>query len=183
MQSSLPLVWWQEALTSSASLTRLSINMIGPGLQTHKYPKTPMSVDSAERRVLLNHVDEGKTLLHDHKNNFDLLRQADMFVLYNPGFGCSHLRHDWAPTLQLLLETRKPVLATAHSLHDLRRDIDALGAISLEEDYQDLGEPVEMIFSPHTNPFQSFKRTFDPKEEPNAQVVTTNEFVYAFQAK
>jgi len=56
-----------------------------------------------------------------------------------------------------------------------------------EEDWeyggQDLGEPIEMIFAGHENPFRSSRRTYDPKEVEGAKVVTTNQYVYAFQAK
>ena len=38
-------------------------------------------------------------------------------------------------TMRLLLQTRKPVLCTAHSEYDLKRDLAALDAISSEEGF------------------------------------------------
>ena len=47
----------------------------------------------------------------------------------------------------------------------------------------DLGDPVDMLFHPHENPFQSRRRGFDPLEVPGAQDVRANQFIYAFQMK
>ena len=79
-------------------------------------------------------------------------------------------------------ETKKPIVSTAHCLHDVKRDLHALDVMSCEMDLQDLGDPVEMLLEPHLNPFASSKRTWDTKEHIDAQVVTTNEYLFAFQA-
>ena len=113
-----------------------------------------------------------------------LLLENDLFVLFNSGLGSTQsLKESWAPTLKLLFMTRKPILLTAHSAFDLKRDLARLEIITSEEDTQDLGEPIEFILNPHANPFASWKRTVDPKEEREAQIVTTNQFIYCVQAK
>jgi len=73
-------------------------------------------------------------LLHAHPQSMQLLQWAHVFVLFNPGSGSPSLSARWDPTLRLLLETRKPVLCTAHGPHDLQRDIAALEAIAEQED-------------------------------------------------
>ena len=127
--------------------------MIGPGLQKGSAASKTASivlkqndVSEVTKNISVNHIENGNRLLHDHPRAFDLMRDADAFVLFNPGFGCKHLKSSWEPTLKLLLETRKPIIATAHSHHDLSRDMTTLADWTLEEDSQDLGEPVEMIF-------------------------------------
>jgi hypothetical protein len=95
------------------------------------------------------------------------------------------LKDKWDPTIRLLLETRKPIVCTAHGDTDLGNDLNHLSKLSQEEDFQDLGEPVEFIFPPHLNPFRSLKRTVDKhaKVDTDGRIVTTNHYIYAFQSK
>jgi hypothetical protein len=167
--------------------------MIGPHLQEMLRQKKnePVSFEKpllselgfAGSKMRVQYVPNGKTALHDHPDCMRLLMESDLFVLFNPGFGSKPLREEWAPTMKLLLETRKPILATAHSEKDVRRDLDMLDRLSTEEDLQDLGEPLEFLIPPHENPFASTRRTYDACEEEGAQVVQANRFLYAFQSK
>ena len=53
--------------------------------------------------------------------------------------------------------------------------------LHVEEDL-DINIPgLQLLLPPHKNPFASEKMTFDPNEHPDAQKVTTNEYVYAFR--
>jgi hypothetical protein len=54
------------------------------------------------------------------------------------------MKSQWTETLRLLLETRKPVLCSAHSEADLDRDLLLLDALVLEEDTLE-EEPLEVI--------------------------------------
>ena len=106
-------------------------------------------------------------------------------MLFHPGLGHKTLKDGWIPTMELLLQTRKPVLCTAHSAGDLLRDENAIKSVSasMDAEGQQLGEPLEMIFQSHRNPFASSRRTHDKEEVTEAQIVTTNEFIHAFRAK
>lgn len=166
--------------------------MIGPHIQL-KSPSTMAVLDCIEwnmgggcetgREVIIEKKQENRNFLHEIKDISKILLSHDLYVLFNPGFGSKPLTESWLPTLQILLQTKKPILCTAHSAYDLSRDINALQKISLDSDYEEFGEPLEFVISPHLNPFRSHKRTIDSKEETEAQVITTNEYIYAFQAK
>jgi splicing suppressor protein 51 len=127
------------------------------------------------------HPDFSK--LHEHPDCTALLRWADVFVMYNPGFGNSNLQASWDPSIRLLLETRKPLVFTAYGAHDLQRDLHALDRISAEADEQELGEPIDFVIPPHENPFKTLKCTVDSREEGDEGVVITNFAIYAVQAK
>ena len=186
-ESSLPSIWWKESLLSGLDVVgkSLSISLMGPGLQqqTQKQPHGS-SFSHNDKSVTVRHVEGGAVVFHDHPIHMKFLLETDLFVLFNPGFGSTkQLQESWAPTLRLLLMTRKPVLATAHSAWDLKRDLARLESLTNEEDHQDLGEPIEFVIPPHANPMASAKRTYDAKEEAEAQVVVTNQFCYSFMAK
>lgn len=187
-ESSLPPVWWREALTGSSSRIgkKLNIKLLGPGLQQQQQQQQQekSSHTYEGKTVSVSRVEKGANLLHEHGECMKLLLENDLFVLFNSGLGSTQsLKESWAPTIKLLCMTRKPILLTAHSAYDLKRDLARLEIITSEEDTQDLGEPIEFIFNPHANPFASWKRTVDPKEEREAQIVTTNQFIYCVQAK
>jgi hypothetical protein len=183
-ESSLPSIWWKECLLSSSEVIgkKLSISLMGPGLQTQQPTETEYRHGS--KSVIIKALDGGACLFHEHPLHMKLLLETDLFVMFNPGFGSTPtLQESWAPTLRLLFMTRKPIMATAHSAWDLKRDLARLEVLTNEEDHQDLGEPLEFTLPPHENPMASTKRTFDSKEELQAQIVTTNQFTYAFLAK
>ena len=137
------------------------------------------------KQARVHHVDNGRNLLHKHPDAVGLLRDADLIVMFHPGLGHKTLKNGWKPTIELLLSSKKPVLCTAHSMQDYTRDINMLHEISseIDDNGQELGEPLEMIFTGHYNPFASTRRTYDKEEHVDAQIVTTNELIYAFQAK
>ena len=149
-ESSLPLLWWTEALYAAPIVHSLRINFLGPGLQARKSeveayhwtscadnntsPTTPSNSVNAD----INPSEASKTsatiellasrrnvqLLHTHPQCDALISEADMFVLYNPGLGATaELRQSWQPTIKKLLASGKPVLLTAHCLLDLSRDM------------------------------------------------------------
>jgi len=183
-ESSLPSIWWRECLLSASDVIgeKLSISLMGPGLQTQQPTHTEYRHGS--KSVIIKALDGGACLFHEHPLHMKLLLETDLFVMFNPGFGSTAaLQESWAPTLRLLFMTRKPIMATAHSAWDLKRDLARLEVLTNEEDHQDLGEPLEFTLPPHENPMASTKRTFDSKEELQAQIVTTNQFIYAFLAK
>ena len=139
-ESSLPSVWWAESRRGAEDVLegQLSISFLGPHLQTHRPPR-PLP-PGTPTLLTLQHIDQGRSLFHLHPHHMRLLLHTDLFVLFNPGFGATEqLQQQWGPTLQLLLQTRKPVLATAHSARDLARDLAFLEALTNREDEQDLG--------------------------------------------
>ena len=113
--------------------------MVGPGLsklkdqaETIRWEDTNSSRESSIE--FMSGLQADYNLLHAHPQSTQLLQWAHVFVLFNPGSGSPSLSARWDPTLRLLLETRKPVLCTAHGPHDLQRDIAALEAIAEQED-------------------------------------------------
>lgn len=128
---------------------------------------------------------ESVKLLHDRADAAELLQWADLFVMFNPGVGSEPCKTQWDPTIRLLMQTRKPILFTAFNEVDLDKDLAALDRISAEEDTQDFGEPLELLFAPHENPFQSLRRTIDKKAEEGSEgrIVRANQFLYALQSK
>jgi len=184
-ESSLPALWWQEALVAASPVVgkALHISLMGPGLLA-KPQQQAAEFKHGGKSLTVRHVEGGACLFHEHPAHMKLLLQTDLFVLFNPGFGSTQaLQTSWMPTLHLLLMCRKPILATAHSAWDLKRDLAQLEKITNDTDEQDLGEPLEFLIPPHHSPFASTKRTHDAKEDQEAQIVTTNEFCYAFAAK
>lgn len=203
-ESSLPVPWWQEMLFVDTHLLSHHLRMVGPGLQLNKeiLGDSSCTVDIRELtmtgdaeyskflRLTNNHslstsknLHSDFRLLHEHPECIKLLQWADVFVLFNPGYGNNTLKASWDPTMKLLLQTRKPILCTAYGQHDLRRDLQTLDAITAEADDQDLGEPIDFLIPPHENPFKSFKCTLDATEPGDQGIVTTNHSIYAFQAK
>ena len=82
---------------------------------------------------------ETTKLFHDRVDAMELLRWADVFVMYNPGIGSLPCGTQWEPTIRLLMQTRKPLVFTAFNGIDLDQDLAALDRISAEEDSQDVG--------------------------------------------
>jgi splicing suppressor protein 51 len=131
------------------------------------------------------HAPENFRLLHERADVAEMLQWADMFVLFNPGVGSEPCKTQWDPTMRLLMQTRKPIVMTAFNAIDLDKDLTALDHISAEEDTQAMGEPLEFIFAPHENPFQSLRRTIDKKapEGSESRIVAANQYLYALQSK
>ena len=199
-ESSLPMVWWREMLCTNSNAITHNIRMVGPGLQQNKsvYGSATTSIqlpgahcETEKELSIINNftVTADKKLhndfsaLHDHPDLEKMLRWADVFVLYNPGYGNDTLKDLWEPTIRLLLQSHKPVLCTAYGKHDLQRDLQALDRINAASDDLDWRKPVEFIFPPHENPFKTFKCTIDTTERGDEGIVTTNHSIYAFQSK
>jgi hypothetical protein len=136
--------------------------MVGPGLsQLKERAETIRWEDEESSRESSIEFTSGHqadyNLLHAHPQSVQLLQWAHVFVLFNPGSGSPSLSARWDPTLRLLLETRKPVLCTAHGPHDLQRDIAALETIAEQED----GEVQPYLsLSALSHPIQSHPHSF-----------------------
>ena len=205
-ESSLPLIWWKEMLFTNHNILTHNIRMIGPGLlhnstivgdattsitirDRHKdHPEIlnrrlniTNNFSSTNENKKQLHIDFNK--LHQHPECNDLLRWADVFIMFNPGYGTDNLKESWGPTMQTLLHTRKPIICTAYGNYDLKRDLQALDQITSETDDQDLGEPIDFLIPPHENPFKSLKCTLDEKEEGDLGIIIANHSIYAVQAK
>lgn len=143
-----------EASTS----TTCSIDFIGPDVSPHLQSKTivldvPWAIKHtlemnfhkyylhqyiAERyKVSKNSVSaaakDRSAALHDR--SFDPASQLslwDGYVLFNPGIGHPNLAKGWIPTLRYVINTRRPVLITAHSRLDSERDWSVLKATLLD---------------------------------------------------
>lgn len=199
-ESSLPMVWWREMLCANSNAATHNIRMVGPGLQQNKSvygsattgvaitksdsnTKKTLSVTNNYTMTADKKLHTDFSALHEHPEHNKLLRWADVFVLFNPGYGNDTLKELWEPTIKQLLHTHKPILCTAYGAHDLKRDLQALDRISTVEDDQEFGEPIEFLFYPQENPFKTFKCTIDPTERGDNGIVTTNHSIYAFLAK
>jgi splicing suppressor protein 51 len=175
-EASLPASWWKELLYTQNNAKDVKITMVGPGQQlftkvTHQRTWEEKSIEITTGSHL--------GLFHDLPNVHDLLRSADLFVCFHPGFGNSFMRPMWTPTLDLLFQTRKPIFCTAYSPTDIAADLTQLGAIADELDEQDLGEALEFILNADVNPFASMQAAISEQGE----VTVTNHFAYCFQAK
>lgn len=203
-ESSLPLVWWRELLFTNHSTLQHNVRFVGPGLLQNRdiLGTTSCEIKISDRHKLhKEHLTRSLTItnnfgvssgrqmhkdhsvLHEHPDRDELLRWADVFFLYNPGYGNDNLRKSWQPTLQMLLHTRKPIVCTAYGQHDRLRDLNALYALTTECDDQELGEPVDFLIPPHENPYKSLKSTLDEREVGDKGIVVTNHSLYAVQAK
>jgi len=115
--------------------------------------------------------------LHGHqKNNLQSSSERtkkirniwDGYVLFNPGIGHPNLKKDWVPTLKFLIETKKPILFTAHSKIDADRDSKVLEKILINDDEED-GDSNDRIVEYKTNPYASRMKFVDPfPTSPNA---------------
>jgi hypothetical protein len=188
-ESSLPLVWWKELLFSTTFASTIRLQFVGPHLQlkqptsantfSHQWNRLPSPCSSQKLELELSPAN--RTVLHRHNQLTELLQSSDLFVLFHPGYGSNELKDSWKPSLQLLLETKKPILGTAFSEKDLSEDLQQLNLVSTEEDHQDLGEPLDWIIPPSRNPFASLRNEIHPlvKDE----IIRNNQFHYLFQAK
>ncbi len=153
-EASLPFDLWKEYLLLSSTMVRksisTSIDFVGPDMVA-----TPGG--TSDRKVEL---DKGsalvlrwyyKGLLHDlFEDDENIMDQWDAFVFFNPGFGHPHLKIDWIPTLERIIPLGRPMLFTAHSKLDSRRDwIQLKETFGIEVDYK-------------KNPFSSRIRYQDP---------------------
>lgn len=127
-ESSLPMTWWKEALYSTKKIPRnILIRIIGPDIAITPKDSTVtwVSDNSSHLSTLtISRLDKiDRTLFHDHPHCFQLMNWAHLFVMFNPGFGYDALSESWDATLRLLLQTKKPIMATSHGSYDLQRDL------------------------------------------------------------
>jgi hypothetical protein len=98
----------------------------------------------------------------------------DGYVLFNPGLGHTNLKSQWYETLRFILQTGKPILLTAHSLVDAKRDCAVLEKM-LVEDVN--GQYIIRNVLPFTtyveNPYASRMRYVDPFPTTNTTTATT----------
>lgn len=189
-ESSLPAHWWRHALFLNPLAKKLSIRFVGPGIGVntsfgrkfvHSYSWREASSDQTFELHLRADVQMDATVLHQHSDRDSILAATHIFVLYNPGIGSKALRDSWAPTLELLLSARKPVICTALSGTDLRNDIAALSDVAFKASdcTEDLGDSFEMICEPQINAFSSSYVKLDEAGSP----IASNHSFYVFQPK
>ena len=136
-----------------------------------------------KRHLTVDNLIDGRCSFHEHPNINQLLSTHNLFVLFNPGYGSISLQSSWEPTIKRFIESKKTgirpvtVIATAHSLYDLNRDIKQLNILSKR-----YGVDIEYIIEPILNPYASTRVTYDDREEVGARVVTTNQYIYGFRA-
>jgi hypothetical protein len=182
-ESSLPLKWWAECLHACSS-SNINITMLGPGLQITNNLEILLDFPNSETKKLrIANLKKNYCRFHDHLESVKMIQSNDLFVLFNPGIGSDSQKQFWQPTIELLLESKKPLLLSAHGRYDLNRDVSAVRNLADLNDNQCLGEPLEFLIMPKLNPFRSSRRVIDKNEVPEATVVTTNHYVYAIQAK
>jgi hypothetical protein len=207
-ECSLPPIWWRELLVPFSRFGKeVSVGMLGPDLPAVPFLNEPTTVEwpmyEPEKTVRVFQVEGGRCALHEHPDHMRLIRETDVFVLCNPGFGSAVLEAAWAPTIALLLGAHKPVVCTAHSQHDLERDLTALARLvdatathpdpeggeegGEEGEGESLGngkgKNLTLLMPPQKNPFHSMHVTVDDKEERKGKAVTCNEYVYCFLAQ
>jgi splicing suppressor protein 51 len=157
-EATLPLDYWREVLVASninpEQPLKWKLDFVGPDVVAVKNHVTLRNDNSA---LTLRWLHSG--YLHDMTD----VPAWDGFVLFNPGLGHEHLRHGWLPTLENLLNTKKPMLLTAHSERDAHRDAALLQEL--------LGRPVEY----RANVFQSRITYKDPLSNDN-HLVRSNSF-------
>ena len=90
------------------------------------------------------------------------------------GLGSNPLQKNWMETFVKLLGSKKPILLTAHSAYDLARDQKYINKLISDENMK-----IIYLIKPCLNPFASFRKTFDINEHPDAQIITTNQYIYS----
>lgn len=182
-ESSLPLVWWQEALRlqlpnssthsdsdnnsrssdgrqTKSSHRRWKIHMIGPGIQT----VIPSPATTSKGRVgvyLSPYSPADRHLLQDHPQVLSLLRSAHLVVLFHPGLGSPAFSKGWGRAVrEMLIPCRKPLFLTALHAQDMHRDLTALKQMTAEDSQgggapSEDGESWESLLRPGNNPFAS----------------------------
>ena len=148
----------EDVEASTCTSTTCTIDFIGPDVSPHLQSKTVvLDVPWARKHTL--EMNFHKCYLHQyiaerykvsknsvsaaakdrsaalHDRSFDPASQPslwDGYVLFNPGIGHPNLAKGWIPTLRYVINTRRPVLITAHSRLDTERDWSVLKATLLD---------------------------------------------------
>lgn len=185
-ESQLPINWWRETIIAGVGVDEIEFEMVGPDM-TPKHNITRCVFQSKKTgkisQLMLSAPSENKILFHNQKSAREKLLNTNVIILFNPGFGANDImRHQWRETLVMLLLSRKPIICTAHSEADLARDTHFIHELAKKECGL-LEEQFEFILPPHTNPFRSHSKTFDPNEPKANFVVSTNHSIYAIRMK
>ena len=166
-EAMIPFDFWKEyLLLSSAMLDEniaASIDFIGPDVRASKGKTTDKEVSLyTGSSIVLRWYFKG--YLHDLlAKNLQVVDSWDAFVFFNPGFGHPHLKDGWRETLKQVLPLGRPMLITAHSEVDAKRDADLL--------QQTYGVAVTY----QKNPFTSRISYQDPFQK--AHLVSPNQYV------
>ena len=157
-EATLPLDYWREVLVASnidpKQPLEWMLDFVGPDVVTGRNHVTLKNVNST---LTLRWLHSG--YLHEMTH----VPAWDGFVLFNPGLGHEHLRQGWLPTLEYMLNRKKPLLLTAHSERDANRDATLLQEL--------LGRPVDY----QANVFESGITYKDPLANDN-HLVRPNSF-------
>jgi hypothetical protein len=188
-ESTLPMRWWTESLLTimkDSKMKELSLQHIGPEINQQRHTALTSS-SIAGRTIQTRHLRDSQLALHNRSDKYPLLLGCDLIVAFNPGFAANHESvRSWKPTIELLMQTKRPVLATAHSNADLRRDLAHLDKLSMLEDDSglQLGDGcIDMILEPCRNPFRSHQINHDPLAQASDQAIARNDYIYLFQGK
>lgn len=167
-EATIPFDIWKEyllllsLLTASATIDH-TLDFIGPDMVARpgKTPGQRVSIESGDS-LLLKWLHRG--LFHDFVSADDSRRSMwSALAFFNPGFGHSHLKNSWKPTLDLVINLSHPTLLTAHSEIDAERDRKLLQEeYGIDVDYKE-------------NPFASRIMYQDPFEAKH--MVQPNHFV------
>lgn len=158
-EASLPLEYWKEIMLviDAFSDTPVDIELVFVGPECLKRP--PVTLRVLTTSLTLSWPFQGK--YHEFITQDPV--PFDAYILLNPGIGHSHLRAEWAPTLDVLFREGKPMLFTSHSQLDAERD-----RSELETQYS-----VASVYK--SNPFASRISYQDPFDE--RHVVRSNQYV------
>lgn len=122
-EATLPVYYWNEMLlihdkNTESTLLEWTLDFCGPETLT---TSSNVTLRHENNTLKLQWTHSG--YLHDMT---DPKPEWDGFVLYNPGLGHDHLKEGWKPTIEYLVAAEKPMLLTAHSETDAKRDAQVL---------------------------------------------------------
>jgi len=161
-EASLTPSYWRDMLYISHRMNekntplQWTLDFIGPDLAPRLASRFISLHDSQQNLKLF--MTYHNTCFHQHvldqKNTTtkSIDDQWDGYVLFNPGFGHPNLVQLWKPTLALILQSKKPILITAHSELDQKRDQRILQNM-LKEFRSSHVDGSQVIYNP--NPFAS----------------------------
>ncbi|KAL7496405.1 hypothetical protein ACHAWT_004562 [Skeletonema menzelii] len=171
-ECTLPDKYWRELLIASFAIrieSHVSIDFVGPDVPPQQKSKT-ITLDNDEKTSTQLTRRELKMTFHPsylHEVVLKILKAQpesspeeiknawDGFVLFNPGLGHPNLAKHWKPTLKFLVGTGKPILFTAHSKIDAKRDQQVLEKLLADCDD-------DRIVQYAVNPYASRMKFVDP---------------------
>lgn len=98
----------------------------------------------------------------------------DGYILFNPGFGHPNLQNQWGSTLQYLIETKMPILLTAHSTLDAERDSAVIEKLSPTNEC-DYGSSKSYSMNPYASRMQ-FMDPFPTSDKREEHIVKPNHY-------